>query len=303
MQALWMLLATLFFALMGVCVKLASPYFTPAELICYRGIVGVFVLYLLARSQGITLRTRHAGMHAWRSLIGVASMGGWFYTIGYLPLATAITLNYMSSIWIATFIIGGTLLAWRPSGHGPSALAQGPLACTVFLGFLGVILMLRPTLEPDQLFAGLVGLLAGMLAAFAYLQVVALARAGEPETRTVFYFALGCAVAGGAAALAGGLSAWRWRGAVWLVPMGVLAALAQLCMTRAFSRSQGQLGTLLVANLQYSGIIFSSVLGLAIFGERIAPIAWAGMLLIIASGIMGSVLRARLAPRAPAEDR
>ncbi|KAF1022524.1 MAG: Riboflavin transporter [Paracidovorax wautersii] len=304
MQALWMLLATLLFALMGVCVKLASPYYTTAELIFYRGIIGVMVLALLARSQGESLRTRYPGMHAWRSLIGVTSMGGWFYTIGYLPLATAVTLNYMSSIWIAAFIVGGALLALRPLKHETSPLrAQGPLAVTVILGFIGVLLMMRPSFEPTQLFAGMVGLLAGLLAAFAYLQVVALARVGEPETRTVFYFALGCAIAGGGAALAGGLSPWNWRGAIWLIPVGVLAALAQLCMTRAYARSQGHLGMLFVVNLQYSGIIFSSMLGLLIFAEYLPPIAWAGMALIIVSGVLASILRARVVPSVPAEDR
>ncbi|MFT4192677.1 MAG: DMT family transporter [Comamonas sp.] len=297
MQALWMLIAALLFALMGVCVKLASPYYSPAELVFYRGLIGAALLALLARRQGVTLRTDHAGMHAWRSLVGVTSMGGWFYSIAHLPLATSITLNYMSSIWIAAFIIGGALLAWRPGGTSP--LSHAPLGCTVMLGFTGVLMMLRPTLDANQLFAGLIGLLAGMLAAFAYMQVVALARVGEPENRTVFYFAAGCALAGGGVALASGLSPWDWRGAVWLIPIGVLAACAQLCMTRAYSRSQGQLGTLFVANLQYSGIIFSSFLGMLVFDERIAPIAWAGMALIMVSGILASVLRVRLSPSRP----
>ena len=43
--------------------------------------------------------------------------------------------------------------------------------------------------------AGLVGLLSGLSAAFAYMQVMALSRLGEPEARTVFYFAVGSAIA------------------------------------------------------------------------------------------------------------
>jgi hypothetical protein len=54
-------------------------------------------------------------MHAWRSTIGVFSLGAWFYAIAYLPLATAMTLNYMSSVWIAAFLVGGALLNWRPT--------------------------------------------------------------------------------------------------------------------------------------------------------------------------------------------
>src|SRR5438128_1795477 len=114
MQALWMVLAALIFASMGVCVKIASAWFSSAELVLYRGLIGIVFLGLLARTRGQTLATRYPGMHAWRSIIGVLSMGAWFYAIAQLPLATAMTLNYMSSIWIAAFLVGGALLAWMP---------------------------------------------------------------------------------------------------------------------------------------------------------------------------------------------
>ena len=65
MQALWMVLAAFMFASMGVCVKLASVYFNPAELVCYRGFIGMAILALLARSQGITLATRRQKAGVW----------------------------------------------------------------------------------------------------------------------------------------------------------------------------------------------------------------------------------------------
>ena len=197
MQALWMVLAAFIFASMGVCVKMASAHFNAAELVFYRGLIGIAILWMLARSQQITLATRYPGMHAWRSLVGVVSLGAWFYAIGKLPLATAMTLNYMSSVWIAAFLVGGALMAWRPTAATPRPAFQGSLVLTVLTGFVGVVLMLRPSLDQNQAFAGLVGLLSGMTAAFAYMQVVALSRLGEPESRTVFYFAVGSAVAGG----------------------------------------------------------------------------------------------------------
>ena len=78
MQALWMVLAALIFATMGVCVKIASAWFTSAELVLYRGLIGIVFLWVLARSRGVTLGTRYPGMHAWRSLVGVFSLGAWF---------------------------------------------------------------------------------------------------------------------------------------------------------------------------------------------------------------------------------
>jgi drug/metabolite transporter (DMT)-like permease len=158
--------------------------------------------------------------------------------------------------------------------------------------------MLRPTMEQHQVFAGLVGLLSGLLSAFAYLQVMALGKIGEPEARTVFYFALGSALAGGLGMLAGGVSPWNWDSALWLVPIGLFASLGQWCMTRAYSHA----ATLVVANLQYSGIVFGAVYSVVLFGERLPLAGWAGMALIVASGIAATVLRARAAPDAPAEE-
>ena len=298
MQALWMVLAAFLFASMGVCVKIASTHFNAAELVCYRGLVGIVIVWVLVRSQRVTLATRYPGMHAWRSLIGVSSLGAWFYAIAHLPLATAMTLNYMSSVWIAAFLVGGALLAWRPSAASPRPQFQGPLVLTVLAGFVGVVLMLRPSLDQNQAFAGLIGLMSGMTSAFAYMQVVALSRLGEPESRTVFYFAVGSAVAGGLALLLTGTSPWPGWPALWLLPIGVLAAAGQLCMTRAYASG----ATLLVANLQYSGIVFAGVLGMVVFGDRMPLIGWLGMGLIIASGITATWLRSRAVPNAPAEE-
>jgi len=301
-----MVLAALLFATMGVCVKIASAWFSSAELVLYRGLIGIVFLAILARARGLSLVTRYPGMHAWRSVIGVFSMGAWFYAIANLPLATAMTLNYMSSIWIAAFLVGGALLAWMPvpgrDGSAPRAPLQGPLVLTVLAGFVGVVLMLKPTVGDTQGFAGMVGLLSGLTAAFAYMQVVALSRLGEPETRTVFYFALGSAVAGGLVTISTGFSAWNWQHALWLLPIGILASLGQLSMTRAYASAKTEAGTLVAANLQYSGIVFSGFYSVLLFGDRIDAAGWGGMALIIASGIAATVMRQRAVPEAPAEE-
>ncbi len=298
MQALWMVLASFFFATMAVCVKIASAWFSSAEQVFYRGLLGMLFMWMLARGQGVSLATRYAGMHAWRALVGVLSLGAWFYALGKLPLATAMTLNYMSSVWIAAFLVGGALLAWNPRQGSSPPRRQGALVLTVLAGFAGVILILRPTIDQQQMFAGLVGLLSGLTAAFAYMQVMALAKIGEPELRTVFYFAVGSTVAGGAAMAAGGVSSLDWQHAWWLLPVGVLASLGQLCMTRAYSHG----ATLVVASLQYFGIVFGAIYSVTLFGDTIAPLGWTGMALIVGSGIAATALRSRAAPDAPAEE-
>ena len=297
-----MVLGAFLFATMSVVVKVASAWFNSGEMVLGRGLIGIVFLWLLSRNRGVSLATRYPGMHAWRSTIGVASLGAWFYAIAHLPLATAMTLNYMSSVWIAAFLVGGALLAWRP-GSGATPLQQGPLVLTVMAGFVGVIMVLRPSLDQNEMFAGLIGLLSGLGAAFAYMQVMALSRIGEPEARTVFYFAVGSAVAGGVGMLVVGLqSDWDWVAAAWLLPIGLLAALGQLFMTRAYSGAKTEGAMLTVASLQYSGIVFAAIYSLVLFGDRITAMGWAGMALITASGIAATVLRSRAAPNAPAEE-
>lgn len=58
----------------------------------------------------------------------------------------------------------------------------------------------------------------------------------------------------------------------------------------------------MVANLQYSGIVFAGLYSVLLFGDHLPLIAWAGMALIVASGIGATVLRGRAAPNAPAEE-
>ncbi|SFU88608.1 S-adenosylmethionine uptake transporter [Polaromonas sp. YR568] len=299
MQAFWMLFSSFMFATMGVCVKFASEHFNSAELVFYRGVLGILFMAAYARAQGITLRTRYPAMHAWRSLIGVMSLSAWFYAIAHLPLATAMTLNYMSSVWIAAFLVGGALMLGKAGQKGPS---QGPLVMAILASFIGVVMLLRPAIDQNQTFAGLVGLMSGLGAAFAYMQVMAIARMGEPETRTVFYFAVGTAVAGSLGMAVMGITPWNWQHALWLPPIGILASLGQLAMTKAYSMSENHGGTLMVANLQYSGIVFAAIYSLILFGDNIPWIGWAGMALIIVSAIAATVLRARAAPNAPAEE-
>ena len=295
MQALWMLLASLFFATMGVCIKFASEHFNSFEIVCYRGMVGVIFLLGMTRVRGVSLRTSVPMMHFWRSVVGVTALTSWFYAIAALPLATAVTLNYMSSVWIAAFLLGGALLV---QGRNAPIKQQGPLFLAVLAGFAGVAMMLRPTLNEDQFVGAFVGLLSGIFSAFAYLQVAALSRAGEPESRTVFYFSIGAVLAGALGMVFVGASTWHWPSALWLLPIGLLAVFGQLCMTRAYASG----ATLVVANLQYSGIVFAGIYSLTIFGDQLPLIGWLGMGLIIVSGIAATALRARAVPHAPAEE-
>lgn len=280
-----MVLASLLFATMGVCVKLASTDYAPGEIIFYRGLIGAVMIFVLARQRRVRLATPVPMSHFWRSLTGVVAMFLWFYALGNLPLATAMTLNYMSSVWMAFFLIGGAAM------FGATRV-DGRLIGTVLLGFAGVALILRPTIEHDQLWHGLIGLLSGVISAMAYLQVAALARAGEPEVRIVFYFSIGAAVFGLLTTFVSGAHPHTLKGAALLLTIGVLATVAQLLMTRAYKTGR----TLMIASLQYLGIAFAFGYGVLLFGDRVTLMAIGGMLLIVCAGLAATLLRNRTAP-------
>jgi drug/metabolite transporter (DMT)-like permease len=277
---LLMLMASLLFAVMGVCVKFASAQYGAGEIVFYRALVGALFIATLSRVRGTSLKTQVPAMHFWRSASGVISLTLWFYAIAGLPLATAMTLNYMSSVWMALFLIGGSVLL------GASRV-DGRLVAAVLAGFVGVALVLRPSVEQQQLWHGLAGLLSGMLAAMAYLQVTALGRAGEPAERIVFYFSLGGLAVGALWMLWQGASAHDTRGLALLLAIGLLATSAQMMMTHAY-----RVGRLLGnASLQYLGIAFSFVFGILLFDDPVTASALGGMVLIVGAGLYATLLR------------
>jgi S-adenosylmethionine uptake transporter len=287
MQSLWMLFASFMFAIMGVCIKLAADTYSTAEIVMYRGIVGMVFLYCLLRVQGGTFKTALPWHHIWRGAVGVTALWMWFYAIAKLPLATAVTLNYMSPIWIAAILFAAS---WRRGRHK----FEWRLAAAIAMSFVGVTLLLRPAIHADQWLAGVIGLASGALSALAYLQVRKLGLMGEPEYRVVFYFSVSGAVAGLLGTIGGGTSLWRahdGKGIALLLTIGVTATVAQMAMTRAYRLGK----TLVTANLQYTGIVFSSVWGILIWGDVLSWSGWLGIGIILASGLAATYYNARTA--------
>jgi drug/metabolite transporter (DMT)-like permease len=283
-----MVAASALFALMGMCVKLASAHYPAPDLVLYRSLIGALIVTVLVRRRGGTLRTRVPMMHFWRAVLGVTGLGLWFFSLTGLPLGTAMTLNSMSSVWLALFVVAGSLLS---TGDGRPSVSAG-LVLSVMAGFAGVALVLRPTIDQQQVWFGLAGLMSGMAAALAYLHVAALGRIGEPEDRIVFYFSIGGIVLGGVlVALQGGPAPHTVQGVGLILAVGVLATTAQLLMTRAWAIGH----PLVNAALQYLGIAFSVALGVWVFDDPLGAATLLGMALIVCAGITATRVRSRAA--------
>ena len=274
MQSLWMLLACAMFAVMGALVKIATDAgATLPEIVLFRGLPSVLLLYFWARATQRTIRPSRWQLHIWRNVSGITSMWLGFFALSRLSLPTAISLNYTGPLFIA-----GWLLFW---GGIQRDLVR---VLAVVAGFLGVLGVLRPSIEHDQWLAALLGLGAGGLSAVAMMQIRQLGRIGEPEWRTVLLFSLGASLSG---VLGIGIQGWRTTDPlafVALLGLGLAGLVGQLATTRAF----GLGSTLLTAALQYTTIIIAAFIGILFWGEYPAPMAWAGMGLIIGAGLLSA---------------
>ncbi len=283
MQSLWMLVASLMFAIMGASVKLASEHAASLPLIIlFRGLPSVILLIIWALSTHKSLKPKSIRLHLMRNVFGVGAMWMAFYGYSVLPLATSTSLNYTSPLFIAGFL----LLSGKASNDIIRTLAVG-------IGFAGVLLILRPSITEDQWFACALGLMAGAFGAVAMLQVRQLGTIGEPIWLTVMYFSIfvsGTSLIGIKAHGIGNPDLLAW---VSLIVVGMSGLFGQLALTRAF----GSGSPLLSAALQYTTIIFSATIGIIIWNNAPDGLAWLGMGMVIVAGLLSAWRTLRLAER------
>ena len=279
MRSLWMLVSGFLFACMGVLVKLSAVYFSSIELVFYRSMIGFLIICVIVSVRHLPLSTLYWKNHCWRGLSGLGSVLMFFYCITQLPLATAVTFNYTSPLFLTllTTMILKDHFQWL-------------LAVAMVLGFSGVVLLLRPSLQEDQWSGGLIGLASGFFAAIAYLNIRHLGNLGEPDWRVVFYFTLISTIITSIWMLFNTFHPITPVNFLLLLGIGITATLAQLALTRAYRTGK----ILVVGSLAYSTVVFASLWGILIWGELLSLTSWLGIGLIVAGGLLS--LRASIKP-------
>lgn len=269
--SLWMLVAALGFAIMGTLVKVGAQKFSSGELVFYRSLFGLITIWLYIHTKKLPLATPVMFKQMSRAVVGFVSLALFFYAIAHLSLATAITLNYTSPLFLA--VITPIFLHEKP---------KKTLFIGLIVGFIGVSLLLKPSFTHADWLAGSLGLLSGIGAAFAYMHVKLLGKVNEPDWRTVFYFTLISTIGAGLWMFFDTFHPLTWQDLPVLLGLGVSATIAQLAMTRAYRTGD----TLVVASLAYVTVVIASLFGIIWWHEYLSLDAWLAIGLIILSGVI-----------------
>lgn len=273
-QSLWMIGASIAFTGMATCIKLAADHAVPvSNIIFYRGAFSVVVMCLYLKHRDLPLRTPHWKAHLRRSLASYAGLISYVVAITMLPVATAVTLNYTSPLLLAM------MLLWVHRER-----AEPPLVAALFGGLAGVVLILRPSYDQSPWLGGSIALASAALAAWAALNIRALGRLNENPARTVLYFSSFITVATLPWFLVSSPRALTVQGTAYVLGAATFAAVGQTLLTIAYQKGH----TLLVSLLGYSQVIFTSILGVLIWKDRLSWLSWLGMALVIFSGLMAT---------------
>ena len=261
--ALLLLLAEACFAGIGAIVKFTSGTASEVQVVFFRNFFALLLMLPFLYRHGFSLlKTKRWYLHASRALTGIISMYCFFYVLARLPLAQGMLVLLLSPFIVP--IIARFWLKERPSRVTLLGIA---------LGFVGVLLAL-PGADTGVQAIMLVALLSAVLVAVTKTTIRYMSDT-EPAVRIVFYFSLLTAV----------LSAipvpFYWQplnNDVWLafVAMGILAAIGQLAMTRAYAIAPASD----IGMWTYSSVIFAGLFGY-LFWQEPVTLAWFGGVLVI----------------------
>jgi drug/metabolite transporter (DMT)-like permease len=201
-------------------------------------------------------------------------MAGAFYGYAMLPIATVTALGFTMPLFLTALSV--VLLGER----------VGPRRWTaVLVGFCGVLLMLSPGAGGakglgDDLGAILMVLLGALGWALAMISIRRMGDQGEQGVTIVLWFAIGAAAVAALASIPVWISPTPAQWAL-LAATGLVSALAQLLMTEAYRRGE----TTLIAPFEYSGILWTTLLGVLVWGE--VPDGWdlAGFAVLVGAGL------------------
>lgn len=266
--ALLMIGACAGFSVMMAVVRLVSPEVHPLEAAFFRNFLGVlFMLPWLLRTRGSRMRTGRPAMHVIRAVLGITAMFLLFSAVSLLPLAEVTALSFTAPLFAT---VGAAAVLHEKVGRRRWA--------ATLIGLLGALVIIRPgahTFSPESL----VALASAAAIAAAQLSVKALSRTEDPTAMVMIMGLLMTPMS-----LVPALFVWTWPSAhalAWMMGMAASATLGQVALVRALATADASA----VMPLDFSRLIFVSLLGWLMFGETPDGWTYAGAAIIVASTV------------------
>lgn len=269
-----MIISGVFFAVVHAAVKFVSRI--PAhEILTIRSLVSLILTWIAIRQTPISPWGKNRPMLLIRGIAGTGTLLLYFYTLQTMPLASAVTIQYLHPI--LTVVLASFLLQEKAT--------RGQWLC-FFASFIGVLLVKGVDTRIAPLDLAL-GVASACCSAVAYNLIRALRHEDHPLV-VVFYLPLVSFVM---------VAPWtafhftmptplEW---VVLAVIGAFTQIAQYFMTRAYQAESAAN----ISNLNYLGIIYASVLGYAVFQETLEALATIGILTIVGSAVISTQIAKR----------
>ncbi len=264
---LLMVISTVEFSIMQSMIRYVSGSIHPFELAFFRILFGVVALIPIGMKMKLPMLNRSKlGLYASRAALSSVAMSLTFLGLSMLPLAEATALSFSSPLFssvIAVFIL-------KETAHFQQWMALA-------FGFMGTLVIIRPGLEIIDPGAVVI-LISSMVVAWVVIFIKVLSRTesslsitfytGIMQIPIVFLFAI---------------PFWTWPRPdqwIWLLAIGGLGSLGQICMTQAYKRAD--VTTILPFN--FCKLIWASLIGFFIFAEIPDLWTWVGGAMIFMSG-------------------
>jgi drug/metabolite transporter (DMT)-like permease len=283
----YMLLAALGFSIMGGAAKSLKGSFSAGQLVFYRNLVGLIVLV-----PGLFIKppVQPGGKFlrlAFRGLMGTIALYTLLYCILHIPLGTAMSYNLTSALFIAifSFFLFGEY-------HGKLVLFA------VLLGFTGMLLIYKPIMHFPWYYH-MAGLISGIVSAVAYLTLGRLAGYYDPRIIVLSFLLSGFIIplismiihyTTGIPADGLFIIEWKWpQGSGWLsvLILGLAALFGQYFVTKAYGSDKAGI----VSSIGYANIVFSVFIGMALGDAFPDWMSLSGILCIISSGVIISLVK------------
>jgi len=253
LAALWMVGSFISFLSMAVAGRELSSEITTFQILFWRGLVGLVIILILLQIRGWHhARTQKVHLHAARDIVHFGAQFAWFYAIAFIPIAELFALEFTTPIW--TLILAALILGEKITRVRVAAVA---------LGFIGVLIILRPGISPVGM-PQVAALLGALGFAFAtYVLTRRLMRTDAPLTLLFWMVVIQTPLG-----LLAGLDQWTWPSGwnwFWVGIVGVGSLTAHYCMARALTLADANV----VVPMDFARLPLAVVVGWLVYAEAI----------------------------------